>query len=75
MGKVFYMLLKNEKVKNAICLGFLCSVAYLAVYYARNILGAVNPQIIEGGFYTKDQLGSISSTYLSAMLSVNLSTV
>ncbi len=54
---------KNEKVKNAICLGFLCSVAYLAVYYARNILGAVNPQIIEGGFYTEGQLGSISSTY------------
>lgn len=55
--------LKNEKVKNAICLGFLCSVAYLAVYYARNILGAVTPQIIEGGFYTETQLGSISSTY------------
>ena len=57
------MLFKNEKVKNAICLGFLCSVAYLAVYYARNILGAVNPQIIEGGFYNETQLGSISSTY------------
>ncbi|MBE6892280.1 MAG: MFS transporter [Ruminococcaceae bacterium] len=56
-------LFKNEKVKNAICLGFLCSVAYLAVYYARNILGAVNPQIIEGGFYNEAQLGSISSTY------------
>ncbi|MBQ6809435.1 MAG: MFS transporter [Clostridia bacterium] len=56
-------LFKNEKVKTAVYLGMLCSFAYLAVYYARNILGAVTSQILEGGVYNEAQIGQISSTY------------
>lgn len=53
---------KNKSVLNALYLGVLCSVAYLAVYFARNILGAVTPQMIEGG-YTESYIGNVSSVY------------
>ncbi len=52
----------NKNVKNAICIGFLCSVSYLAVYIARNILGAVTPQMIADG-YTEAYIGKVSSVY------------
>lgn len=38
---------RKSSVINAICIGSLCSMAYLAVYFARNILGAVTPQMIK----------------------------
>ena len=52
----------RQNAKNAIFLGTLCSVAYLGVYVARNVLGAVTPQMIEKGF-SEDFIGSISSLY------------
>ena len=55
-------IINNKKVLHAICIGTLCSVAYLAVYFARNILGAVTPQMIEGG-YTEEYIGKVSSIY------------
>ncbi|MBQ4120333.1 MAG: MFS transporter [Clostridia bacterium] len=55
-------LLKTKNVKNAIYIGVLCSVSYLAVYFARNILGAVSPQMIDVG-YTESYIGKVSSTY------------
>lgn len=58
---VFIMKIGNN-VKKAICLGTLCSVSYLAVYIARNILGAVTPQMVEAG-YTESFIGAISSVY------------
>ncbi len=53
---------KNKSVMHAIYIGILCSVAYLAVYFARNILGVVTPQMIEGG-YTEEYIGKVSSVY------------
>ena len=53
---------KNKSVMNAIYIGTLCSVAYLAVYFARNLLGAVTPGMIEGG-YTEEYIGKVSSVY------------
>ena len=53
----------NQNVKNAIYLGSLCSVAYFAVYIARNILSAVTPQMVADGF-TEDYIGSVSALYL-----------
>ena len=50
-------ILKNVKIKNAIMIGSLCSVAYLAVYITRNLLGAVTPQMVEQGVYTKEAIG------------------
>ncbi len=43
-------------------IGSLCSVSYLAVYIARNILGAVTPQMVDEG-YTEAFIGRISSLY------------
>ncbi len=51
------------EVRNAVMLGGLCSVAYLAVYLARNVLGAVSPQMIETGVFTTEQVGTLSSLY------------
>jgi len=52
----------KQSVKNAIYIGTLCAVAYLAVYIARNALSAVTPQMIEFGF-TEAYIGSASSIY------------
>lgn len=57
---------KNEKVKNAVMIGALCGVSYLGVYVARNILGAVTPQIIESGLYTNEYIGTVSSLFFIA---------
>lgn len=56
-------LLKDTKVRNAVMIGSMCSISYLAVYFARNILGAVSPQMIEQGVFTKPNIGTMSSVY------------
>lgn len=55
----------KQDVKKAILLGSLCSVSYFAVYIARNILGAVTPQLLGGG-YSESFIGTISSVYFYA---------
>jgi len=55
-------ILENKSVMNAIYLGTLCSIAYLAVYFARNVLSVVTPQMIEGG-YSESYIGRVSSVY------------
>ncbi|MBO5274970.1 MAG: MFS transporter [Clostridia bacterium] len=49
--------------KKAVAIGGMCSVAYLAVYLARNILGTVSPQMIEDGVFVTEQIGTLSSIY------------
>lgn len=53
----------SKNAKKAIIIGSLCSVSYLAVYIARNILSAVTPQMVEAG-YTEAYIGSVSSIFL-----------
>lgn len=53
----------SQRAKHAIYIGTLCAIAYFAVYIARNILSAVTPQMVDGG-YTEDYIGQISSLYL-----------
>ncbi|MBP3314383.1 MAG: MFS transporter [Clostridia bacterium] len=57
------MIFKDKKVANAVYLGVLRSVAYLAVYFARNILSVVTPQMLEGGAYGEEYIGSLSSLF------------
>ena len=57
------MIFKDKKVANAVYLGVLCSIAYLAVYFARNILSVVTPQMLEGGAYVEEYIGSLSSLF------------
>lgn len=54
---------KNQKIKNAVMIGTLCSVSYLAVYFARNILSTVTPQMIESDGFTTEYIGTVSSLY------------
>ena len=59
------MKLKQE-VKNAITIGIMCSIAYLAVYIARNVLSAVSPQLIDLNAFGEDTqkfIGKVSSVY------------
>ena len=53
----------SPEAKKAIRIGSMCSVSYLAVYVARNILGAVSPQMIESGVFTTENIGKLSSIY------------
>lgn len=52
----------SQKARNAVFLGTLCSISYLAVYIARNVLGAVTPKMIADGF-SESYIGTISSVY------------
>lgn len=54
----------SQKAKHAVMIGTLCSVSYFAVYIIRNILSAVTPQMVEGG-YTEAYIGSISALYFT----------
>lgn len=53
----------SAAAQKAILIGGMCSISYLAVYLARNILGTVSPQMIEDGFFTTEQIGKLSSIY------------
>lgn len=53
----------SPAAQKAILIGGMCSISYLAVYLARNILGTVSPQMIENGFFTTEEIGTLSSIY------------
>lgn len=54
----------SKNARNAIFIGSLCSVSYLAVYFARNILSAVTPQMLATGKYTKPYISQFAFLYL-----------
>jgi len=54
---------ENVELKNAVFIGVLCSISYLAVYFARNILSTVTPEMVESGNFTTEKIGSLSSVY------------
>ena len=54
----------SKNARNAIFIGSLCSISYLAVYIARNILSAVTPQMLEGGGFSEEYIAELSSVYL-----------
>ena len=55
------MFFKNENAKNALRLGILCSIAYLACYFAKNILSVVSPSMIDQGIYSVQYIGKLST--------------
>ena len=55
----------NTSVKKAISIGCLCSISYLAVYIARNILSTVSPQMINEGSLSTENVGTLSSLYFA----------
>lgn len=61
------MIMKKLTLKpaatQAILIGGMCAIAYLAVYLARNILGTVSPQMEQLGVINKAQSGTLSSLF------------
>lgn len=53
----------SQSAKTAILLGAVCSVCYLAVYFARNILSTVTPQMIKSGLFEENGIGALSSVF------------
>ena len=53
----------SPEARKAVALGGLCSVAYLAMYVAKNILSAASPQIEETGAFSVELIGTLSSLY------------
>ena len=53
----------SPAARKAIAIGGLCSVAYLAVYIAKDILSASSPQIQATGAFTKEFIGALGTTY------------
>ncbi len=56
----------RPEARNAILLGSMCCLSYLAVYIARNVLGAVTPALISDGVFNEAQIGTLSSIYFIA---------
>jgi len=53
----------SKNAWNAIRITLLCFLTYLSVYFAKNTLSAVSPQMLENGVITQQALGAFSSTY------------
>lgn len=53
----------SKNAKNAILLGTLCSIAYLAVYFARNILSAVSEQMKQKASFTDEKIGLLLAAF------------
>lgn len=53
----------SSGARKAFAIGGLCSVAYLAVYVAKNILSAATPQITQTGAFSIELIGTLSSLY------------
>ncbi len=53
----------SKNAKNAVLLGALCSIAYLAVYFARNILSAVSAQMKQTGDFNDESIGVLLAAF------------
>lgn len=53
----------KQDLRNAILIGGMCSLSYLSVYIARNLLSAVSPQMIENGVLSTENIGTLSSLF------------
>ncbi|MBE6904349.1 MAG: MFS transporter [Ruminococcaceae bacterium] len=57
---------ENSAVKKAVLIGSMCAISYLSVYLARNVLGAVAPQMEELKVIDKTLSGNLSSLFFVA---------
>ena len=57
--------LKKEAV-NAVILAVMCFISYLSVYFLRNILSAVSPQMESSGDFTATQTGMLGGVFFAA---------
>ena len=57
---------KARNIRNAVLLGGMCALAYLAVYVVRNVLSTVTPALTAEGVMTTEQVGTLSSVFFVA---------
>lgn len=53
----------SRAAKKAILIGTMCSLSYLAVYVAKNVLGPAVPGMVESGAFTRDMTTNMASVY------------
>lgn len=53
----------SKAAKKAILIGSMCSLSYLAVYFAKNILGPSVPGMVELGDFTRETTTNMASIY------------
>ena len=53
----------SKAAKKAILIGSMCSLSYLAVYFAKNILGPSVPGMVETGAFTREATTNMASVY------------
>ena len=54
-------LFKTKEVKNALMIGIISSISYLACYFARNILSVASPEIVATTEITLEYIGTLST--------------
>ena len=54
-------LFKTKEVKNALMIGIISSISYLACYFARNILSVASPEIVATTDITLEYIGTLST--------------
>lgn len=55
-------LFKDTEVRKAFYLGAICTISYMAIYFARNILGVITPEMIETTGFTIEFIGTLSTS-------------
>lgn len=63
MNEALHVPKNKTALRNAIMLGSMCSIAYLAVYVAKYILSQISPQMTAEGVLSESQIGTLSSLY------------
>ncbi len=56
----------KKEAKNAIILAVICFISYLAVYFLRNILSAVSPQMEASGAFDGTQTGMLGGIFFAS---------
>ena len=51
----------KEKIKNAIKIGAISSIVYLACYFAKSILSIISPQMVENAGMSLEYIGTLST--------------
>lgn len=55
---------KKAEFSKALQIGIVCTTSYVVSYYMRNLLSVTSPEMISGNCFTKEFLGTLSSTYM-----------
>lgn len=55
---------KKSELSKALQIGSVCVGSYMVSYYMRNVLSVTSPEMLNGGFFSTEFLGTLSSVYM-----------